>query len=773
MTLPSFSIPAFSADAVSEIIRSQYGLSGKFTPLDGERDRNYRLETSGGQSWTVKIINHSEGADAAYQAEALEHIAKVDPTFPSPRLRRTSDGKLTGSISDSAGSSYAVIVLSYLRGEIVGHGKLKPELLKSIGALVARLGRALRGFVHAGPASRDLLWDNRRAPQLLDHVELLDNAADRKLAISVLSHFRDSVAAKLDGLRAQIIHGDAHPHNLLLQECKISGIIDFGDLVHGALIQDLANLCADFLEPETDFAATLHALISGYRSVTPLEEDELEVVLPLAEVRLAMTPIVAAMRSAQGAEQTVAMREISAKSFALLEQLRPKKIELENTIRRAGAFPPKTANGSAPTVDVMLQRRYHVMTDRMSLFYDPPLHLVRGEGVWLTAADGRRYLDCYNNVPHIGHCHPYVAEAIARQARRLNTNTRYITDQSIEYAERLTKLASEGLSAVVYVNSGSEANDVAWRMAKSWTGNKGAICMELAYHGITDASNAFSPGNQPENSLPPHIRTLTPPDDYRGPYHRCENDLATRYADLVDRPIKSLQESGLGVAAFIVDSAFMTNGMLEAPAGYVQAVVDKVRAAGGIFIADEVQSGFGRMGTQMWGHRHHGVVPDFITIGKPAGNGHPLGVVITRPEILEHFTKEATFFSTFGGNNVACAAGIAVLDVIRDEGLVANAKTSGAHLKAGLKKLMSKHEMIGDVRGTGLALGVELVRDRATLEPADHETKQLISMIRDEGVMVGSEGKFGNILKIRPPIVLKPEHADIAVAAVDRALARF
>jgi 4-aminobutyrate aminotransferase-like enzyme len=297
--------------------------------------------------------------------------------------------------------------------------------------------------------------------------------------------------------------------------------------------------------------------------------------------------------------------------------------------------------------------------------------------------------------------------------------------------------------------------------------------MEFAYHGITEASDAFSPSNAPGAPLKDHIRTLPPPDDYRGPYRRGEADLAEHYAALADAPIASLNEAGHGVAAFILDSAFMTNGMIEAPPGYVAQVVKKIREAGGVFIADEVQSGFGRLGTGLWGHRHHGVDPDFITIGKPAGNGHPLGVVITRPEILAHFTGEASFFSTFGGNNVSCAAGIAVLDVIRDERLIDNARVTGAYLKQGLRDLMQRHAMIGDVRGTGLALGMELVRDRKTREPGSGMQRPLLNLMRDAGVLVGGEGVAGNIIKIRPPIVFTKEHAGIAIAAFDHALARL
>jgi 4-aminobutyrate aminotransferase-like enzyme len=309
-------------------------------------------------------------------------------------------------------------------------------------------------------------------------------------------------------------------------------------------------------------------------------------------------------------------------------------------------------------------------------------------------------------------------------------------------------------------------------MAKAWTGKSGGLVMEFAYHGITEATDAFSPSNAPGTPLHSHVRTLPPPDLYRGRYRSGEPDLAIRYADLADAAIASLEKVGLGVAALLVDSAFMTNGMLEPLPGYLAALCSKVRSAGGLVVADEVQSGFGRMGQAMWGYQHHGVIPDLITIGKPAGNGHPIGAVLTRPEVLDRFTGQAQFFSTYGGNNVSCAAGIAVLDVIRDEELIDNAARTGATLKEALMRLMAKHEIIGDVRGTGLAIGVELVSDRRSLTPATKETLRALNLIRDEGVLVGSEGPFSNILKIRPPMVIDSEQAEFAASAIDRALQR-
>jgi 4-aminobutyrate aminotransferase and related aminotransferases len=426
-----------------------------------------------------------------------------------------------------------------------------------------------------------------------------------------------------------------------------------------------------------------------------------------------------------------------------------------------------------PSTRELLNRRRRLMGRDLPLFYNPPLHLVRGQNVWLFDAEGRRYLDVYNNVAHVGHCHPRVVEAIARQARLLNTNTRYLGTQVIEYCERLVALFPGRRMVSAFVNSGSEANDIAWRMAKAYTGNSGGLTMEFAYHGITDAVDAFSPSGSRTGALAPHIRTLTAPDDYRGPFKRGEADLAGRYAASADAAIASLREAGMAPAAFIVDSTFLTNGVLEAPPGYLAAVFDKVRAAGGLCIADEVQAGFGRMGKTMWGHQHYDVAPDIVTLGKPVGNGHPVGVVITTPEIMEAFLRQTAFFSTFGGNNVSSAAGLAVLGVIEEEHLIENATEIGAYLKQGLKTLMPKHGLIGDVRGIGLVVGIELVRDRRDLTPAKAETQRLLNLMRDEGVLIGSEGLHGNILKLRPPIVFSREHADMTIAALDRAFQRL
>jgi 4-aminobutyrate aminotransferase-like enzyme len=590
----------------------------------------------------------------------------------------------------------------------------------------------------------------------------------------IASSFDQDVLPSLARLRAQIVHADIHAHNLIVTPTdrpEIAGIIDFGDMLHAPLVFDIADTIADFIIDPEKATEVLEAMLPAYHAVTPLETEEIELLYDLILARLVLTPLTNAVRAKETPDEANYLAEYGDIGLAACAALLRigRTAFTEKALAACGFAKPK---GTQP-VERLIARRKAVMGSRLYVFYDPPLHMVAGEGVWLTSAEGRRYLDCYNNVPHVGHCHPHVVAALTQQIRTLNTNTRYLGEQVLDYSERLGASLPGKLKVCAFVNSGSEANDIAWRMAKAFTGNAGGLTMEYAYHGITEAVDAFSPSGSLTGAIAPHMRTLMAPDGYRGPYKYGSPDLGRRYAEDADRAIASLAEAGLRPAAFMVDSAFMTNGVLEPQRDYLSTVFAKVRAAGGICIADEVQSGFGRMGDMMWGHAHHGVVPDIVTIGKPAGNGHPLGVVITTPEIMECFLQTTAFFSTFGGNNVSCAAGLAVLDVIEREKLIENAGVTGRYLRDGIKALMKKHDLIGDVRGTGLALGVELVTDRQKLTPAKAETSRLLNLMRDEGVLIGSEGVLGNILKIRPPLVFQREHADIAIAALDRALAKI
>jgi 4-aminobutyrate aminotransferase-like enzyme len=577
-----------------------------------------------------------------------------------------------------------------------------------------------------------------------------------------------------------VIHADANPDNILVDAMnpdQIAGILDFGDMVYAPLIAELA-IAADLESVSSEQGLeNLGALVSGFDSMLPLEEVEIDLLYDLILARRAATAVIIAWRKTMTPEQSPYLLDREQPTWKAIDYLlKLGRNQFNNRLRSACRFPPfvpKVAKGlTSDPIDALLKRRHDVLGPHLSLFYYKPIHIERGSGPWLYDTRGKAYLDAYNNVPVVGHCHPHVVQTIARQTAALNTNTRYLYRSVVEYAERLVTLMHDDLSVCVFVNSGSEANDIAWRMAQFATGARGALVMEHAYHGITEASASLS-ASEWTSPTPSHVQTLMTPDPYRGPFRSGQPDLAERYAADADWAISNLTRHGLKPAMFMVDTVFSSSGIPDVPHGYLMAVSDKVRSAGGLIIADEVQAGFGRCGSHLWGYERHGIVPDIVTLGKPVGSGYPLGVIVTRRDLLNPFVKEIGLFSTFGGNPVACAAGMAVVDVIEKETLLSNAQETGEYLCKELHKLASRHAWIGDVRGPGLMVGVELVRDRKSLEPAREEALRVLDRMRDEGVLIGRSGPHGNVLKIRPPLVFQPKHADILIEALDRSLAKL
>jgi 4-aminobutyrate aminotransferase-like enzyme len=420
-----------------------------------------------------------------------------------------------------------------------------------------------------------------------------------------------------------------------------------------------------------------------------------------------------------------------------------------------------------PVTAAMIERRDALLGPAYRLMYEHPLHIVRGEGVWLIDPQGRRYLDVYNNVASLGHCHPAVTEAICKQAQTLATNTRYLHDTILELAERLLATVPEtDLAHLMLTCTGSEANDVAYRIAKVRTGGTGVIVTETAYHGFTDAVSQFSPSLGATVDLGAHVRLVPAPRLY----HAEGADLGERFTRDVEAAIADLQRHGIKPAALIVDSLFTSDGILPGPAGFLQGAVDAIKRAGGIFIADEVQPGFGRTGEHMWGFQRHGVIPDIVTLGKPMGNGQPVAGLLATAEVLAEFGKNSRYFNTFAGNTVSCAAALAVLDTIEKEGLVQHAARVGKILCDGIAALATRHEAIGDVRGAGMFVGVELVSDRASRTPDRELTSRVVNLMRDKGVLLSACAMGHNVLKIRPPLVLTAEQAGMVIEVLDEAL---
>jgi 4-aminobutyrate aminotransferase-like enzyme/Ser/Thr protein kinase RdoA (MazF antagonist) len=754
--------PAFGIEDAGGIARDVFGLTGSVTPLASERDLNFRLDADRGGSFLLKLQNPADDAAVVdFQSRALLHVARHEPSLPVMRVLPTTEGDLWAEVTGPDGRISRVRLFTFLEGRNPAAQDLNEPALFAWGATVAKLARALRGFFHPA-AGYEILWDIRRAARLRPLLAHIPDDGRRALASLVLDRFEARVVGPLGALRAQVVHNDMSLDNVLVDERgRVTGITDFGDMTHTALVCDLAVTLADVLDGRPDAMDVVEAMIRGYTSITPLEPGEAALLGDLVATRCATAMVISAWRLDLYPENFDYVSTFGQGSWRLLQLLAEQGFD--EVGRRLEAMALNRA-ATSPSGD-LFRRRREVMGSA-PLSYRRPLHLVGGDGVWMFDTQGRRYLDAYNNVPVVGHAHPKVAEAVAAQTRALNTNTRYLHETVVELSERLVATMPAGLDRVLFVNSGSEANDVALRIARWATGRRGVIVSEFAYHGITEATADLSPEEWTAEHQPPGDALLvTAPDGYRDPFRRDDPQWVERYAALVGRTAAATPP-----AAMLVDSAFTSDGVLCPPPAYISQAARMVRDAGGLFIADEVQGGHGRCGDAMWSFQASGVEPDMVTLGKPMGNGYPVAAVVARSEIVDPFAARTGFFSTFGGNPVAAAAGLAVLDVIRDESLMANAANVGEHLMGRLRELAGRHPLIGDVRGRGLMIGVELVRDRSTREPARSEAAVVVNGMRERGVLIGATGPAENVLKIRPPLVFDADQADLLVETLDSAL---
>ncbi len=433
------------------------------------------------------------------------------------------------------------------------------------------------------------------------------------------------------------------------------------------------------------------------------------------------------------------------------------------------SYVPGSSNVLPAREQAMIERRERLLGPAYRLFYEEPVHFVRGEGVWLFDPDGDAYLDVYNNVASVGHCQPDVVAAITEQVATLNTHTRYLHDTILDYAEKFLATFPAPLGHVMFTCTGSEANDLAYRIAKSYTGGTGVIVTSLAYHGITDAVSQFSPSLGQHVPLGSHVRAVPAPDAYR----RGQPLLGKMFADDVRAALADMKAQGIIPAMMICDTIFSSDGVLSDPPGFLAEAIEAARLEGALIVADEVQPGFGRTGAALWGFMRHGLQPDLVTVGKPMGNGQPIAAVVTDPAIVAEFGRKARYFNTFGGNPVSCAAAMAVLQVIERDRLMDNAARVGGYMMEALRQLAERYEPIGDVRGAGLFIGLELVSDRTTKEPDASITAKIVNGLRERRVLISASGPHANVLKIRPPLVFSEQNADTFVGALDDVLQKI
>lgn len=743
--------PRFSHAEAASIAADVFDLRGTAVELGSERDQTFVIEDGHGGG-VVKISNLGEDpAILDLETSAVLHVAGVDPAIPVARPRSAAHGgeglSAYRPLVEGPDGPHFVRLFDRMRGR-VGGPELDEGAVFAYGAMHARLNLALRAFFDPA-ARRDLLWNMEHAAALRPLVGAIGEAGRRRLVERVLDRYEQRVLPRWMELRAQVVHGDFNLDNILLDERdRIAGIVDFGDTGHTAQAADFAIGLASLLRGRAaaDLARIARVAIDGYASRIPFEQVELDLLADLVATRLATIVTISAWRVERYPENAEYIQAWDADSWTLLEHFEaagPEALTSELGGTRA----------AVPTDELARRRRAVLGSALTDLSYADPVHVVRGEGVWLFDAHGRRLLDAYNNVPVAGHCHPRVTEAIVRQTRALNTHSRYLYEPLVELAERLVaSMPPEvGLDAVMLVNSGSEANEVAWRLATSVTGRRGAVVTEHAYHGVTTAVADLSPEEWPEGFRPPNVETIPPPG-------------SSAWTDTeVARAVERLHDRGFELAATYIDSGFTSDGIRIPGPKEVVAIAAQTRAAGGLLVADEVQAGHGRSGEHLWAFAQYGITPDVVTLGKPMGNGYPVAATITRTEIFDSFPRSAHVFSTFGGNPVAARAALAVLDVIEDERLIANAARVGAQLLGSLDALRDRHPSIAGVRGRGLLVGLELVAAGPERAPDSGLAERVVDAMRANGVLIGRTGRHGNVLKIRPPLVFASDHADLVV----------
>lgn len=765
----------FSDKDVKRLAKELYGIDASVKPMDSYIDKNFHLTDEKGGQFVFKIANADEEREILdAQHRAMAHIAGHNQTVKCPSVCPALKGEEIVTVKSTAGTTHLVRMLTFLPGTLLADvDSPTAGLIESFGRFMGSMDKTLTGFSHHA-LNWYSIWDLKHTLDLGNYIDYIDNPRQRNIVRYVFQQFETFVVPVFPALRCSVVHSDANDFNILVGEDrkKVTGIIDFGDMVHSCTVFEPAIAAAYAVHRKDNPMETAAQLVAGYHKAYPLTEVEVGVLFYVMCARLCATVTMGAYQYSLNPGNEYLNVSVQPARDALEKLIHVNPQSAHEAFREACGMPVRREHKGLSPQKIMETRRRH-LGKALSLSYKNPLKIVRGFMQYLYDHEGRAYLDTVNNVCHVGHCHPRVVRAAQQQMAVLNTNTRYLHDNIVEYAQRLCALLPEPLSVCYFVCSGSEANELAIRMARTHTKSSDFIVVDHAYHGNTNAVIDISPykfDGPGGTGAPDHVHKVSMPGLYRGPYKANHPDAGKKYAEEVGKAVEDIRKKGKQPAAFMCESLMGVAGQVLLPDNYLKEAFNHVRKAGGVCIADEVQVGFGRVGTHMWGFQTQDVVPDIITLGKPIGNGHPLAAVVTTPEIAASFANGMEYFNTFGGNPVSCAVGLAVLDVVADEKLQENALNVGAHMKAGLEGLKKKHPLIGDVRGTGLFLGIELVKDRETLTPAAEEAAAIAGQMKEKGILVSVDGPLYNVLKIKPPLVFSEANADLYIAALDEIL---
>ena len=787
MTMPEARVaPPVSTAEAERIAKELYLLDSELKRLPGEYDDNFHLTSSDSREFVLKIMHPvREESFVDMQCRALVHLAERAPRLVLPRVQPAATRELYLHADVQDGSQRLVWLLTFVPGTVLAKSLPHTErVLESLGGLLGEMDGALLDFSHVA-TRRPLKWDlstSLWARQFLVHVE---SSHRRAVATEFLDLFEREALPRFGRLRRSVIYGDANDYNALVDvnregQREVVSVIDFGDMHTGLTAAEPAVAAAYAILGKSEPLAAAAAVLAGYHRAFPLTGEEISAYFPLLATRLAVSVVNSAHRQGLVPDDpyVTVTEEHAWEALERLRKIHPREAEqffqaecvAASARARLGVQEADEVRGEIEQ-DVAERRR--LLGANLIVSYAKPLKIVRGRGKYLYDDAGRAYLDAYNNVPLVGHSHPRVVAAVQNQIALLNTNTRYLHENILRYADRLSRLMPDPLQVCYFVNSGTEANDLALRLARTYTVRQDVIVQEYAYHGHSPTMIEMSPYkfNGPGGSgRRAWVHVVPMADDYRGEYRRGEPELGRKYADYVARALEECEGGGRQVAAFMAETLPSVAGQIVFPAGYLEKAYEHVRAVGGVCIADEVQVGFGRLGTHFWGFETHGVVPDIVVLGKPIGNAFPLAAVVTTREIADAFANGMEFFSTFGGNPVACAAGLAVLDVVEEQKLQRNALNVGAAWMRGLRALQNEFALIGDVRGAGLFLGIDLVNSRESREPAAAQASYVVNQLRELGILAGTDGPGHNVIKLRPPLIFSEEDAEFFDATLAKVL---
>ncbi len=725
---------------------------------------NYLVRTDKGK-FILKTYPYTDDTLALVNAENAVLLAlqtPTDNTFPKPIA--FSDTTYVKPI-EVDGEKRMYRMLSFLEGEFLGDIQHTKELFQSLGIFLANMDINLQKLRSDTITARQWEWNIQYLRLNKKYLDDIPDAKDRNTARYFFQQFEENVIPVLPELRGQIIHNDANEWNVLTTNGEISGIIDFGDLAHSPLINELAiaitYACLDKEEP----LKWASFILNTYHNTLPLQEKEIKVLYYLISARLVISVCNAAHSRKINPENKYASVNEKSAWRMLYRWLSINPIAAENQFRKAVGFPIEKPH----PIEKIVKRRYQHISPILSISYTDPIYMVRSAFQYMYDAYGNTFLDAYNNIPHVGHSHPKVVEAGQRQMAKLNTNTRYLYDQLHEYAEKLLSKFPPSLNRVFFVNSGSAASDLAIRMAKIDTGYHKFMVMEHGYHGNTQTATDISDYkfNNPKGQGQKEFILKTPiPDTYRGKYTMNDGRAGKKYAQ---EAIETIKHSKHPIAAFISEPIVGCAGQVPLADGYLKEIYPAIRKQGGLCISDEVQTGFGRLGGYFWGFEAQGIVPDMVIIGKPMANGHPMGALICTEKVADSFSKGVEFFSSFGGNPVSCAIAASVLEVIEEENLQENAKIVGDYYKSLLEGLQKKHRCIGDVRGSGLFLGVEIVKENS-VDPDTTLAHHIKNTLRLQNILISTDGPSDSVLKTKPALCFTKENAKKVVDAIDAVL---